>query len=297
MVIKYLTQLTPPMKHRQFIGKSDERLVRQICQGNLGKQGRKERVMALLGRHYDDMKRGLRETSRPNDPEWRRAAANLGYDDTPPVSEVVEYLLHVPQQGPNTETRRICLFLDDPRSFGDWMSPKLFGLARAIQDRILEEKKNLQKSSQPSEPEGPTLSGPSSSFSPAEAIAEDHEMDRTLDYINEKMKSAIDRAKMLLGQLGRGCRGVLGGFFLSDAPEIPEVIARVEECLDQFADIMEKEDTEPKDFGIGRGKSDLWRCARELSDLLSIAGAGAVFPGSWLLRARTCIQHQYKGGL
>jgi len=159
------------------------------------------------------------------------------------------------------------------------MSRRLFGLARKIQDQIKEEKENLQKSSEPSAPKGPTLSGSSTSFSPAEAIAEDHEMDRTLDYIDERMKSVIDRATMLLEQLEGDCRGVLDGFFLSDAPEVLQVISRVDDCLLQFADLMKKEDIEPKDFGISRGRSELWECARQLSELCQSLVLGRYFLG------------------
>jgi hypothetical protein len=266
------------MQYREFRGQSEEKIVRQICQGQLRKEERKRGVMALVARHHDDVVRGLQRKNRPSDPEWRRASENLGYDGVPTL-QVVEYLLHEPQRGEYAGTPRICTYLDSPKSFGGWISTRLFGLARKLQNQIKKEKESLQKSTEPSTSEGPTLSGSSSSFSPAEAIAEDYEMDRTLDYIDERMKSVIDRATMLLEQLEGNCRGVLDGFFLSDAPEVLQVISRVEDCLLQFADVMQREDTEPEDFGIRRGRSELWECARQLSELCQSLVLGRYFLG------------------
>lgn len=267
------------MQERQFRGQDEEKLVLEICEDDLSEDECLRRVMALLARHKADLERGLRKVDRSN-PQWQRARENRGYGTFQSLTlEAAEYLLHVPQKDKYAGMQRICTFLNTSQSFGDWLSTKLYGLARGIQNEIKKEEQDLQRSTDLSEPEGPTLSGSASTFSPSEAIAEDPEMDQTLDYIDERMKNVVDRAAMLLDQLGGDCRGILDGFFLSDAPEIPEVISRVEKCLDQFADILKKEDVEPRDFGIGRGKSDLWRCARELSNLCKSLVLGRFFLG------------------
>jgi len=160
----------------------------------------------------------------------------------------------VPQKGKYVGKRRICTFLEDETPFGEWMSSKLFGLARQIRSEIQEEKENLQERRQ----------------EVTESIGSRKDRTREKDEIGETHADLARLANKVLVQLDSSCRSTLEAFFSSDEPGLAEDarenVLEVENCLRRCAEIMGQEGINPAESEVPRGKAELWNCAQKLSD-------------------------------
>jgi hypothetical protein len=255
------------MQRSQSGKQSEDEIVSEIRRDELSETEVKRRVRTLITRHLAYLEKGLRTIRDSSSLIWHQACKNLGVDAPGHlIKPAVEYLVHVSQKGENQGIRRICTYLDDGRPFGKWLSSKMWGLARDIQEDIIDEVDRLERSSSPSDPKGPTPSRTASSITPADAISGESEMDRIHFRASEEVSMVHYRFRILLDQLDRDCRAVLFNFFLSEPPPEDPMIRDVESCLRQLQDVMKKEDVEPMDLEAESGMSELWSCAMRMED-------------------------------